>query len=90
MVFRIFSIYDEKAKAFLPPFFMHEKLVAIRAFSDCVNDSEHQFGMHPSDYTLFEFGDFDDSSGSFAVVDKQPVCNGVEVINSSEDLDETA
>ncbi len=57
---RIFVIFDAKARAYLPPFFLPEAGQATRAFSDMVNNPEHQFGLHPEDYTLFEIGTFDD------------------------------
>jgi len=60
---KIFSIHDVKAKCYVHPFFLPERGMAARSFSDCVNSSEHQFGQHPHDYTLFEMGTFDDSTG---------------------------
>lgn len=60
---KCFVIYDDKAKAYLPPFFLPEIGMAIRAFGDCVNDPKHNFGAHPADYTLFCTGTFDDRSG---------------------------
>lgn len=65
MLQKVFTIYDDKAKAYLPPFFLPEMGQAIRAFTDCVNDPTHMFGKHPSDYTLFCAGTFNDSSGVF-------------------------
>ena len=56
MKHNIFSVYDEKAQAFLPPFFLPEVGMATRIFGDCVNSDEHQFGKHPTDYTLFHLG----------------------------------
>jgi len=82
MKHRIFTVFDVKAQAYLPPFCLHERGLAIRAFADCVNSKDHQFGKHPGDYTLFEMGSFDDSK---AVIDShaaEKVVNGVEVIVS--------
>ena len=59
----IYSVYDSKAEAFLPPFFLPREEMAIRTFSDAVNSNDHQFGRHPEDYNLFRLGTFDDSSG---------------------------
>ncbi len=59
----VFTVYDEKAYAFFPPWVLKEREMAVRVFSDCVNDPEHNFGMHPGDYTLFCIGDFNDSNG---------------------------
>lgn len=61
----VFVIYDDKAKAYLPPFFLPEMGMGVRTFGDCVNQVGHPFFMHPSDYTLFAAGTFDDRSGKF-------------------------
>lgn len=67
MKHKVFVIYDDKAKAYLTPFFLPEVGMAVRAFADCVNNPEHAFGRHPEDYTLFQLGEFNDSSGVIAV-----------------------
>ncbi len=59
---RIFVVFDSKASAYLPPFFMPEAGQAVRVFSDMCNSPDHAFGKHPEDYTLFEIGTFDDRS----------------------------
>jgi len=59
----VFSVYDVKAQAYLPPFFMSNNQVAIRAITDCVNDPSHLFYKNPQDYTLFFLGVFDDNTG---------------------------
>ncbi len=61
MIHKIFTVYDEKAKAFMPPFFLPETGMAVRVFTDCVNDPTHQFYKHPADYNLYDIGTFDDS-----------------------------
>ncbi len=58
MILKIFSVFDSKAEAFLPPFFMHNTGMAVRTFGDTVN---------MPDYTLFEMGAFSDDSGSFEI-----------------------
>lgn len=67
MITRMFSVYDSKAKAFLPPFFMPVDAVAKRTFSDCANDPRHAFCMHPEDYTLFALGTFDDNNAAVEI-----------------------
>jgi len=61
----VFSIYDSKAVAFLPPFFLPQKGMAVRAFTDCCTKQGHNFNMHPEDYTLVLLGEFDDANGQF-------------------------
>lgn len=67
MRFKSFSVYDDKAKAYLPPFFLPEVAQAIRTFGDCATDEKHEFGKHPEDYTLFQVGEFDTNSGVMTV-----------------------
>ena len=65
MIKKVFTVYDDKSEAYLQPFFLDTVGQARRAITDCVNDVNHQFCKHPSDYTLFELGTFDDSTGEF-------------------------
>ena len=62
MKHRVFSIFDQKAVAYLPPFVLPERGMALRTFGDALNEPKHAFGAHPEDYVLFEIGMFDDRS----------------------------
>lgn len=62
---KIFTVYDEKAEAYLQPFYMKTTAEAQRAIADCANDENHNFCRHASDYTLFELGTFDESTANF-------------------------
>ena len=73
MMHKLFTIYDQKAQAYLPPFFMHQTGMALRVFSDCVNSNDHQFGKHPADYTIFELGTFNDETAIIENYTAQPV-----------------
>jgi len=80
MVHKIFSIFDGKAMAYLPPFCLPEVGMASRTFGDCVNSADHQFGLHPEDYTLFQIGLYDDSTGIISGLEARCViANGVEL-----------
>lgn len=69
MILQIFTVYDSKAESYLPPFYVNARGQAIRSFSDTCNDPEHVFNKHPSDYTLFALGDFNDATGVFTPLD---------------------
>lgn len=75
MKHKMYTIHDRKAGAFLPPFIMPVEAMALRAFGDCVNDSNHAFNRHPEDYTLFRIADFDDQTGMFEL-ESAPVSVG--------------
>lgn len=68
MLVKVFGIYDSKAEAYLPPFFMKSKGEAIRAITAHVNDAQHNFCKYSEDFTLFELGSFDDSNGKFELL----------------------
>lgn len=80
MIENIFTVYDEKAHAYLPPFFQSQLGQATRIFADCCNKADHQFGVHPSDYTLFHLGTYDNFDGSFEVHSPKSLGNGVEFL----------
>ena len=63
MIQKIYTVYDSKLEAYMQPFFMQSKGQAVRAFTDSVNDPSTQFNKHPEDFTLFELGEYDDSTG---------------------------
>jgi hypothetical protein len=87
MILRIFSVYDSKAEAYLPPFFMPNKGQAIRVFADAAKDPNHQFGKHPEDYTLFDLGQFSDSDASWSHPETpHPLGKAIEFINPKGSL----
>jgi len=65
MILKVFAIYDSAVGAYMQPFFMQSKGAAIRAFKDHANDRESQTAKHPSDFTLFELGSYNDENGFF-------------------------
>lgn len=88
MKLKAFSVFDEKAQAYVAPFFMPEMAMAARVFGDAINNPEHDFGRHPEDYTLFLIGEFDVLTGTISphergvslmlngVQARRPVANG--------------
>lgn len=64
MKMKMFSVYDSAAQAYVTPFFMHNKALAIRAFDDNVNsEQENNINKHPDQFSLHEVGEFDDANG---------------------------
>lgn len=63
MKLQMFSIFDAKASAYLPPWFVPNVPVALRSFSNCANTVDHAFCLNAEDYTLFHLGTFDSDSG---------------------------
>lgn len=65
MILSVFSIRDNAADAFIPPFFMPNEAVAVRVFVSCASDPNHQFSKFPKDYSLYMLGQWDDADGRF-------------------------
>ena len=76
MVIKMFSLYDSKAEVFGVPFFMNATGLAVRAFTDLVNDPKSAPSRYPSDFSLFELGSFDDSKALYSPL-QAPLCLGV-------------
>ncbi len=89
MNLKTFSVYDDKAKAFLPPFFLPESGMAARVFKDCVNSKEHQFGQNPDDYTLFHVGSFCQNTGTLASMAPKTLGNGVLFVTPETNLEQS-
>jgi hypothetical protein len=60
---KIYAIFDNKAEAFMQPYFATTPGLALRAFSDGANNKETTIGKYPNDFVLYEIGQFDDQTG---------------------------
>lgn len=65
MKMNVFSVYDEKAKAYNTPFFQAHVGQAIRSFNDLVSDPITTIHNHPEDYHLYHIGEFDSDNAKF-------------------------
>lgn len=66
MIHVIYSVYDEKAAAYLPTFNAPTAGAAIRMIMDALGDPEHMLSKHAQDYTLYQLASFDNEAGDFA------------------------
>ena len=62
---KAYSVYDSASEMHSPPFFVNHENVAIRYFTQAINDPAHQYGAHPADYTLFDIGEWCDQTSTF-------------------------
>lgn len=72
MLFTVFSIYDSAVSTWLPPLYARNKGEMLRNFADGVADPKSQLAKHPSDYSLFELGTWDDDKCVFTTL-KAPI-----------------
>jgi hypothetical protein len=69
MILKVYSVYDSKAEAYLSPMYFQSKGQAVRSFTEVANDKTSAIGKYPEDFTLFEIGDFNDSTCKFFLYD---------------------
>jgi len=60
---KVFSVFDSKAKAWLPPFISPNAAVAIRSFEAAANQAGHDFNRFAGDFILFEVGEWSEVNG---------------------------
>lgn len=63
MITKVYSILDVKGDLYNVPFFAPTNGIALRQFTDLVNDKNSVPGRHPADFKLVQVGEFDDQSG---------------------------
>lgn len=66
MILRAYSLYDNKALVYSPPFYAATDAAAVRMVGDTVADPQTSLSRHPSDYVLYLVGEFDDQKGLFS------------------------
>lgn len=69
----MFTVYDQKADAHLPPFILPNIAMAERIFTECAGSDDHQFGRNPEDYTLLQIAEFDDENAELILTTPQKV-----------------
>lgn len=78
---RIFTVHDNKAEAYLPPVYYKTKGEALRAFETTCKNKESQFHQYPSDFTMYELGEFNEQTGDITQNEKPlPLANASEYI----------
>lgn len=73
MITKIFSVRDNAVEAYMQPFFAATTASALRSLKEAVNDPKHEFHKHAADYTLWDLGEFDDTSGMLAYSPSGPL-----------------
>ena len=81
----VFAVRDSAVGAYNRPFFLQSRGVAVRSFSDEVNNPESPMHKHPSDYELFVLGTWDEDSAHFEVGNPpESICRAADVIRGKE------
>lgn len=87
MLFRLFTIYDSKVEAYLPPFHFRSRGEALRNFIDACNDPQQNLFSHPEDFTLFALGEFDDGNAEYTLLKTpEPIAKAIECKNPEKTI----
>lgn len=62
------AVYDQKARAFLPPFFVPHLDVAYRAIANATANPDHPFHRNPEDYIVYQLGSWSDDTAMFQLL----------------------
>lgn len=68
MKVRVFSVYDEKGKAFGALGCAIHDGQAIRDFGDHIQNPQNPLSKHPEDYKLYCLAEYDDNSGQITAL----------------------
>ncbi|AXH77461.1 MAG: nonstructural protein [Microviridae sp.] len=60
---RIYSVYDEKAEEFSPPFFQQNDRLAQRMITESCKGNGSMLAAYPEDFKLYRLGEFESSTG---------------------------
>lgn len=82
---KLFAVYDQKAKVYLPVFQARTVGAAERSFQDAVNAKDHHFSQHPEDFVLVELGDIDLETGVIEPDVPRNVVRADQVIYGTQD-----
>lgn len=63
MTFGVFSIRDEAAQAFVPPFIEATSEMALRKFKLMQLNNDQEFKFMPEDFSLWKLGEYDNETG---------------------------
>jgi hypothetical protein len=82
MIRKLFVIRDNKSKAYHEPHIYTNKADAMRAVTLSVNSDNKQnlFCTNPEDFSLFEIGEWNPVEGIVAGMDKNHVCDLIDLV----------
>lgn len=61
---KMYSVYDSKVQSYERPWIAPNKGSALRAVLDVFKDPNHPFTKWPADFTIFEIGEWDETTGT--------------------------
>lgn len=74
MSLKVYLVYDAKSESYGTPMFFDCRANALRALQEAVNETgnrENQLAKYPADFTFFEVGEYDRTTGMFEVFESK-------------------
>lgn len=67
MELKMYAVRDDAIKTFMQPFFTNHEAIAVRSFTDTINNEapDNSFHHHKEDFSLWFLGIYDDQTGTF-------------------------
>lgn len=69
MLLNAYTLYDAKALTYSPPFYATAHGAAVRMVMDLASDQNTSVGRHPSDFSLYCVGQWNDAVGCLLPAD---------------------
>lgn len=86
MIHQLFSIYDNKSRAFQAPFVHSNESTALRALAGSIGERPgDMLAKYPEDFELFYLGTFDDNTGEYETVTARSIGNIKILLNNQEE-----
>lgn len=70
-MFKMFAIFDKKACIYFQPSYFLNKSLALRSFTELVNDPKTQIYKYPSDFSIWIVGEWNEKLGTI-IPNKNP------------------
>lgn len=69
----LLAVRDQKSVSFTQPFTAATRGIALRSWTDQLNDPQHadkEAAKHPEDFTLWYLGTYNDETASFELLER--------------------
>lgn len=83
---QIFAVLDTTAGVYDQPFFMPNKAVAVRAFTEAVKKPESQMNKYPKDYKLVCLGTYNDETGEIKGTVPEQIMSADSIVEPNTEL----
>lgn len=89
MKVNLYAFKDQTAEVFQMPFCCHNSKEAIRVFDIRLKDKDSMIGRYPEQFSLYEIGSYDDSTGKVEPIDIHLVIMGSDISRKEQALNDS-